>query len=652
MWNASNCTYLQYLTKAELKIAAFSLLLAHCCTLGCVSLLPCLRRRRRRNWRFPRCGSCLILGTGHATVGVRIGCGTHASVRKLAPAAIGCAAAVSTATSAGACPRCLCNCLSSCSGALIWMHPKNGSDPHNCVTDCRFSHPPFDLPSGPAPSSPIARPSSDAEQLNPLAQPLPPVPPPPSAITAPGPRDGRAKAVAVTALASNVPTTGSQQNVPTATKPSPAQAQAVAAWEQQQAQQGAPASALHQPPPPPKAPLVAPDAVPKAQQGQTPAPPPPPQRVTEPPTQSATAHWVYANPQQQQQQERAATSPAFAFWGQTQNTGPKHGGLARSSSASEAATHQAISNADPVVSWYPSGTAGLAADSKAPAVAAPAPTERPSQGPPTRDQIVGPPKRTASLSRLPPAAGGPADAAAVPGWAQMGGWGRSDGGLSDMAAAPVSTAPASSAAAEAFNPFGDNPLHRALAADYRRDPVVAQPARKTTGAAPALRPKAPGNPVARDVASLASILPHPGTRLSTETSLLGGLEVKSWCVQEFAEDVLLNLIALVLHGIDIRGAFMQPLTCSGLRVRATSWAPSSTPSSSLSACSCGLPRLQPPSRSPCPISNSSPTLACSTSSGSRVRRSSGQFSREPCEASLHRHPVPVSRWRPGCIRSS
>ena len=392
----------------------------------------------------------------------------------------------------------------------------------------RFSHPPFDLPSGPAPSSPIARPSSDAEQLNPLAQPLPPVPPPPSAITAPGPRDSRAKAVAMTACASESSLVGLQQSVP-ALAAFPAQ-QGPTTWDQQQQQHAADAASLLPPPlPPPRRPSsqTLPDA---AQPTAVQAP------QQKPPEQGPSfAPWLSPEPlqqepsKQQQQQQPPQQQPRpdanFGFWAQT--TGPAQAGLARSSSASAATTNQAISNTDPVVTWNPSNAAP-AAEERAPTVAAEAAAaERPAEGPPTQDQIVAPPKRTASLSRLPPASGILGDAAAVPGWAQMGGWGgRTDAGFgrASVAAVQVAGPPAASAApaaADAFNPFGDNPLHRALAADYRRDPVVAQPARKMPAAGPLLRPKAPGEHVAPNAAALRPTLSQPGEAKQTPCCVCG-----------------------------------------------------------------------------------------------------------------------------------
>lgn len=394
-----------------------------------------------------------------------------------------------------------------------------------CGAGRRFSHPPFDLPSGPAPSSPIARPSSDAEQLNPLAQPLPPVPPPPSAITAPGPRDTRAKAVAMTACASESSLVGLQQSGP-ALAPSPAQQGPTKTWEPQQQQRAADAASFPPPPlPPPRRPSaqVLDAAQPMASVSPQQKPVPPLSEkdkaaqgvasliswVNPPPLQQELSK-QQEPPRQQPPQQQPLPDPNFGFWAQT--SGPAQAGLARSSSASAATTGQAISNTDPVVTWNPSGAAP-AAEERAPIVAAAAAVaERPVEGPPTQDQIVAPPKRTASLSRLPPASGIVGDAAAVPGWAQMGGWGgRTDAGFgraSVAAAAPAASA--APTAAEAFNPFGDNPLHRALAADYRRDPVVAQPARKTPAAAPLHRPKAPGEHVAPNAAPLRPTLPQPG----------------------------------------------------------------------------------------------------------------------------------------------
>jgi hypothetical protein len=132
-----------------------------------------------------------------------------------------------------------------------------------------------------------------------------------------------------------------------------------------------------------------------------------------------------------------------------------------------------------------------------------------------KDQIVAPPKRTSSLSKIQPAAGSALEHAGDSGWSQMGSWGMGDlVGKSAAAHKP--------AASEAFNPFGDNPLHRALAADYRLDPVVAQPSRapangKMPGTAP-LRP-ARVDSVAADAphsmaASVRPSLPPPGRQCS------------------------------------------------------------------------------------------------------------------------------------------
>lgn len=289
-------------------------------------------------------------------------------------------------------------------------------------------------------------------------------------------------------------------------------------WEQQQQQQAAVAPFQPPPPPPPRrasldaahlkaqpAPEQPPPQVQQDQQAQQQAP-----NKRELPT---VAQWANAKPQQepaQQQQplpEKAAPEVP-GFWAQAA-AGPAQAGLARASSTSAAATAAIISKADPVVSWNPSGAAPMPED-RSPPAAAPAPAERPTEGPPTQDQIVAPPKRTASLSRLPLAAGGPADAAAVPGWAQMGGWGgRTGGGLGGVATAAPATS-AGPTAADAFDPFGDNPLHRALAADYRRDPVVAQPARKAPAAGPMLRPKALGEASAPGATAPRPALPQPG----------------------------------------------------------------------------------------------------------------------------------------------
>jgi hypothetical protein len=118
---------------------------------------------------------------------------------------------------------------------------------------------------------------------------------------------------------------------------------------------------------------------------------------------------------------------------------------------------------------------------------------------PQQDVVVAPPKRTASLSRLASPAAAAAAADAPPGWSQMGQWGL--GGLvgqppqqaqQQQRPQPTTVAPAPAPAQDtAYNPFGDNPLQRALAADYRRDPVVAQPGRQKA-AAPTAAAAPPG----------------------------------------------------------------------------------------------------------------------------------------------------------------
>lgn len=325
----------------------------------------------------------------------------------------------------------------------------------------------------------------------------------------------------MTASASENSLTGMQQSVPPT---SPAAPQLTSTWEQQQPQQQQqePAASIQPPPPPPPkpaSPQVSPDA---AQAKNHPVPEQPPlQEQQEQPGQQpapavrehpAFAGWAKAKAQQPQQEpvkeqpppptKTRVEEPTFKRWARG-----APGPLARAASASAAATSAIISNTDPVVSWNPSGVA-LAPEERSPPAAAQAPV---AEGPPTQDQIVAPPKRTASLSRIFPAAGGPADTAAMPGWAQMGGWGRGDGGLGGVAVAATSIAPPAAsvapAAVDAFDPFGDNPLHRALAADYRRDPVVAQPARKAPGAGPLLRPS---NPAAQAAPPPRPALPQPG----------------------------------------------------------------------------------------------------------------------------------------------
>lgn len=282
------------------------------------------------------------------------------------------------------------------------------------------------------------------------------MPPPPSAITAPGPREQRAKAVAVAASASSkslASLPGSQQEAASLLE------------EQQEAAQQQP------PPPPPRRPQAG-DKLTEQRWEPLPhlalQPPPPP-----PPKPAVEAAWGLAT----------ASS----------------GSLARASSeaaVSQAHPSSAISNSDPVVSWNPPCLAAAAAGTSV--SEKPAPVQAPggdfsADGNAARglqqDQIVAPPKRTSSLNKiLPPASSVQQDATRDSGWGQMGSWGvggmagnlvsaaSSQSVITSSAPQPIQQPPPLPTS-EAFNPFGDNPLHRALAADYRLDPVVAQPKR-------------------------------------------------------------------------------------------------------------------------------------------------------------------------------
>ncbi|KAK9819988.1 hypothetical protein WJX72_004826 [[Myrmecia] bisecta] len=94
---------------------------------------------------------------------------------------------------------------------------------------------------------------------------------------------------------------------------------------------------------------------------------------------------------------------------------------------------------------------------------------------PLQDIVVPPPRRTPSANPLvaQPSAQD-SNHLPLPVWSQIGGWGPT----------------AAAGEANPFNPFASNPLQRALAADYRRDPVVQQPSvrRQPSFLAPLSRP--------------------------------------------------------------------------------------------------------------------------------------------------------------------
>ena len=100
-----------------------------------------------------------------------------------------------------------------------------------------------------------------------------------------------------------------------------------------------------------------------------------------------------------------------------------------------------------------------------------------------QDVVVPAPKRTASLSKLLAPSASADEPSAMPAWQQLGSWGPSMlvSAAAATASAPQANLPASS---EAFHPFGEHPLQRALASQGNQDPVVPAPARPLAQAPP------------------------------------------------------------------------------------------------------------------------------------------------------------------------
>ena len=309
---------------------------------------------------------------------------------------------------------------------------------------CRFSHPPFELPAGPAPSSPIARPSAEAQLLGGAGRPRAAAP---AADARPPERAAGAAAKA------GAP-------APRAAAPAPDSAAAAAAAAAPPPPPPPPPPPQQRLPPPPPlpppvrvpTPALAPAAEPAAAPRLPPPPPLPPTQASAPPAPAAAAAW-----------DAWAAQPA------------------RAPAAAAPSPPPPPPPPPPPLQPQPQPQ---------PAPPAP-PAEAPAGGraeAPREDLVVAPPRRTASSSCLgagapesaPAEAGGAPQAAPL--WSQMGGWG--GGGAAAAAAAAGGAAGAEAGAPPGanpnpspFNPFGEHPLHRALARDYQRDPVVPQPQR-------------------------------------------------------------------------------------------------------------------------------------------------------------------------------
>ena len=308
---------------------------------------------------------------------------------------------------------------------------------------CRFSHPPFDLPSGPTPPSPIARPSSDAELINIHAQPLPPVPPPPHAPTAPGPKELRNRSQNATSQAQLQP---------------------------KGPESGKQVHEVMQPPPPP------------------PPPPPPRAKLEHRPSQAADAAPAPA--------AQPAERPAGSVWPVPQQDAQQQQG---DSGTPVQPAEQSLSSQDPVIQWAPPSSAGANEGSAAPTAAgqlsrraSAAAAAMASMGQ-QQDVVVPPPKRTASLSKLQAPSASAEEPSALPAWQQLGSWGPSSlvSAAAAAASAPQADPPATS---ESFHPFGEHPLQRALASQGNQDPVVPAPARPQAKAPPQQQPPPQAQP--------------------------------------------------------------------------------------------------------------------------------------------------------------
>ncbi|CAK0744637.1 hypothetical protein CVIRNUC_001563 [Coccomyxa viridis] len=328
--------------------------------------------------------------------------------------------------------------------------------------ECRFSHPPFDLPSGPTPPSPIARPSSDAELINIHAQPLPPVPPPPHAPTAPGPKESRTRS----------------QN-----QSQSSQARSQLGKGLESAKSG---HAQMQPPPPP--------------------PPPPPRAQPErKPDQAAAAMQAPASaPADLSLQMPALRSAWSGLQQELQQQQPALASMAPS-------LEQRVSNQDPVIQWAPPSSVGAGplpgADEAASAPPAAGQLSRRASAAAAalagallqQDVVVPPPKRTSSLSKLMAPSASTDEPSALPAWQQLGSWGPSlVSAAAAAASAPQVDAPSTS---ESFHPFGEHPLQRALASKHNQDPVVPAPARPGAKAPPQQQQPPPPPPPAQPATS-------------------------------------------------------------------------------------------------------------------------------------------------------